>query len=462
MTQGTTVTPTDLGEPTYSVVELNQLIAGALVGAFPGAVWVRGEIQQYHVSGNEHAYFELVEKAPRGAQVRARISVALFRGDRPAVNHSLREVPGLRLGDGVEVRIRGRVDFYPPTGRLQLVMNGIDPVFTVGRMAADRERLLRTLADEGLLGANARLPLPDVPLRVGLVTSGGSAAYRDFVHELEGSGYAFRVGLADVRVQGGSAAHRIAYGLRRLASSEVDVIVVVRGGGAKSDLAAFDSEVVARAIAASPVPVLTGIGHEVDRTVADEVAHTAYKTPTACAAALALRVDEFCAHLARISHRVALRARHTCVLAQRQLVDTGRRVGRAVPVGLDRECRALDHRRGLVGGHARRVLGHAAASLSSRARAVVVGAPRRAKTAAAHVATIEALLTALDPRRVLERGYTITRDGHGTIRTRAEQLVPGETLTTEWIDGTAESRVQQVTQQPLDRSGASADPSSPT
>ena len=106
------------------------------------------------------------------------------------MTRALKEVPGVKLTDGVEVRIRGRVDFYPPTGRLQLVMNGIDPVFTVGRLAADRERVLRMLAAEGLLRRNAERELGPVPLRVGLVTSGGSAAYHDFLQELAASGYA--------------------------------------------------------------------------------------------------------------------------------------------------------------------------------------------------------------------------------------------------------------------------------
>ncbi|HEV2310388.1 MAG TPA: exodeoxyribonuclease VII large subunit, partial [Acidimicrobiia bacterium] len=152
-------------EPTLSVAELNTAIQGALVEAFPTLLWVRGEIQQLHVSRNQHTYFELVEKHERGDQVRAAIRVALFRDDRAPVNRELREA-GLRLADGVEVRIRARVDYYPPTGRLQLLMSGIDPTFTVGRLAADRDRLLRVLAAEGRLGRNAQCPLPLVPLRV--------------------------------------------------------------------------------------------------------------------------------------------------------------------------------------------------------------------------------------------------------------------------------------------------------
>src|ERR1700686_413112 len=166
-------------EPTFGVAELNQTISGALGETFPTPVWVRGEVQALHVSRNQHTYFELVEKHEHRDQVRAAIRVALFRDDRPDVNRALRDT-GLRLADGVEVRIRARVDFWPPAGRLQLVMTAIDPTFTVGRLAADRDRILRALSAEGVLRRNAALTLPIVPLRIGLVTSAGSAAYRDF------------------------------------------------------------------------------------------------------------------------------------------------------------------------------------------------------------------------------------------------------------------------------------------
>ena len=274
----------DLGgvpqEVTFTVGELTTVVAEALRRAFPDQLWVRGEVQNLKRYPSGHTYFSLVEKGTgTGDKVRARLDCVLFRDDRPAVNRALKEVPGAELGNDVEVRIRGRVSVYQ--GKLQLVMSAIDPVFTVGGIAANRERVLQALALDGLLDANRRVPLPLVPLRVGLVTSRGSAAFHDFVHELEASRFAFQVAVVDVRVQGAAASRRIVWALRELAARRVDVVVLARGGGSRSDLAPFDTELVARAIAAMPVPVLTGVGHEVDRSVADEVAHTACKTPTA-------------------------------------------------------------------------------------------------------------------------------------------------------------------------------------
>ena len=409
-------------DPTYSVGELNAAIADALRGTLPSSVWVRGEVSHFHASANGHAYFELLEKDGRRDGVRAKIHVALFRTDRANVNRALRDA-GVRLGDGVEVRIRGRVELFSPQGRLQLIMTAVDPVFTVGLMAANRARLLQTLADEGLLRANAVHPLPMVPLRVGLVTSGGSAAYHDFVHELEASPYAFRVALCAVRVQGAAADRRVAYALRQLMALDLDVVVVARGGGSRADLAAFDSEVVARAIAAMPVPVVTGIGHEVDRSVADEVAHTVAKTPTAAAAMLVDRVAGFDHVLQTVSHRVVTRAGAACDQA-RHRVD--RFQHRAVA-------------RGRAGTR------DAQRALAARQQSILAAARRATRDALRRVDTDEVRLRALDPRRVLERGYSITRDASGAVIRSGAAVTPDAILVTEVADGTITSRVIEET-----------------
>ena len=430
-------------QPTFSVTELNTVIRDALRVAIPREVWVQGEVQGFKTSGLGHSYFQLVEKAGRGERVLSRLDVALFRGERPAVNAALRDA-GLKLANDVGVRIRGRVDFYPPNGRLQLVMTGIDPVFTIGGMAANRARLLEALAADGLLRANAALPLPAVPLRIGLVTSEGSAAYHDFVHELENSGHAWQVCLADVRVQGSGAPKRLVWALRALARQRVDVVVVVRGGGSRSDLAPFDAEAVARAIAGMPMPVLTGIGHEVDRSVADEVAHTSCKTPTACAQQLVERVGEFVDRLDEVSRAVASHARSRCRLAAHELGERARRVRRGAPGALVRELGALERRRGRVEELGTRGVREAAAALDDRRRLLVAAGGRLTRGAARQLDADEARLRALDPRRVLERGYSITRDEHGRVRTAVDGLAPADVLHTEVARGSITSRVEAV------------------
>ncbi len=412
-------------DETLSVRELNQAIAVSLTEAFPREVWVRGEIQQLRRSGAGHAYFELTEKDGNRSNVRAVVNVALFKNERAAVNRMLRDTPGIKISDGVEVRIRGRIDYYPPQGRLTFVMTGIDPVFTVGKLAADRDRVLRILNEEGILRRNAGLELTLVPLRIGLITSGGSAAYADVMHELEGSGYGFRVVHADVRVQGPGAWRRIAYSLRQLATAEVDVVVLARGGAARSDLAPFDAEAVARAITEMPVPVITGIGHETDRTVADEVAHSVAKTPTAAAALLVAVVDDFCADLDRLAHRVTTRARAACHLARRDVADATERIARGAPVALARAQVTVDAHR----------------------RHVVDAGRRGTRRAGEHLDAAAHRLRARDPRRVLERGYSITRvvdpDGRERVVRGPGDVSAGDELLTETAGGPVTSTVAE-------------------
>jgi exodeoxyribonuclease VII large subunit len=450
--------------PTFTVAELNGKVRDALKRSFRDEVWVRGEVQNLKRHASGHTYFTLVEKGVRGDRPVARLDVALFRDDRRTVDRRLKSVPGAELGNDVEVRICGRVTLYPEQGRYQLVMSDIDPVFTVGGIAANRDRVLRALAAEGLLGHNARHALAPVPLRIGLVTSVGSAAYHDFVHELELSGYAFQIGVVDVRVQGSAAARRIKYGLNMLAGLVVDAVVLVRGGGARADLAPFDTELVARAVAEMPVPVFTGVGHEIDRSVADEVAHTACKTPTACAQVLVdqvRRFDEALSHAARV---VAAQARRRASLAQRELDDAARRVRRSVPVAIAREQALVDRRHGRVDelarlrtGEAARRLEHAGqrlidrgrrvtrdavAVLDARERVIAASATHRLDLEAVRLDAREATVRALDPHRVLERGYSITRDADGRIVRRAADAAAGQLIVTELADGRVASRVE--------------------
>ena len=274
--------------PTWSVAELHEALNGLLVHVFGEEVWIEGEMRNLNRSAKGHVYFDLVDAGRDGDPTRPMLSVTLFDKERQAVNRHLTEQGGaVRMGDGIRVRIRGRLNIYGARSSLQLRMSWIDPAYTLGVMGQERDRVLAVLAAEGLLGANAAAPMPLVPLHIALVTSINSAAHADALHELQRAGPGFRVTVVDTRTQGCEAERSIVAALGVAAERGAEVVLLVRGGGARTDLAAFDSELVARAIVASPLPVVTGIGHEIDRTVADEVAHSAHKTPTAAAAAVA-------------------------------------------------------------------------------------------------------------------------------------------------------------------------------
>ena len=274
-------------DETYSVSDLCEEIKGFLGTAF-GSIWVAGEVQRVKESRRGHLYFELVEKGA-GDDILGKIDCVLWRTDHARVKRLLAS-SGQEIAEGIQMRLRGGVDFWPPGGRLQLVAKEVDPLFTVGLLARRRQETLEALAKAGLMERNRALALPDVPMRLALVTSHGSAAYHDFLSCLGESGYGFRVLFVHASVQGARAEAELCAALTGLVDSGVDCAVLIRGGGARSDLAVFDSRPVAEAVATAPFPVLTGLGHEIDRAIADMVAHTALTTPTKVAEHLVERV----------------------------------------------------------------------------------------------------------------------------------------------------------------------------
>lgn len=431
--------PDDPPDVTLSVTQLHDAINRALRKSFPDEVWVRGEVHRVSNSRRGHTYFELVERKRAGV-VQSTLDVALLEWNRAPVDAARREV-GVELAEGIEVRIRGRVGVYARSGRLQFEMTAIDPEFTLGRLAADRDRLLRVLGQEGLLGANRSRVLPPVPLRVGIVASVGSAGYHDFVQELRAAPFGWRIETYDVRVQGRDAPGALVHALRTADGRALDVITLIRGGGARSELAVFDAEPLARTIATMTTPVLTGIGHETDRSVADEVAYGAFKTPTAVAQALVGRAQAFADHLAAAESRLLtlVPARLGASAARLDLVGTQIQSGVRRHLALAR--RQVDAQAAGVALGAARIPDRSRAH-QERARArIEARAPDILRRAAARVEAQAAQVRALDPQRVLARGYSITRTDAGTALRDPAVVSVDAVLTTQLARGQITSRV---------------------
>jgi exodeoxyribonuclease VII large subunit len=432
----------DAGNPTFTVAELGEAINDSLRRGFRDGVWVRGEITGWHDRGN-HAYFTLADDGDDKAVV----NVQFFANARMRLRPMLRK-HRLRLADGMKVRIFGFLDYYAPTGRVGLKMTGIDPRYTLGDIAQSRDAVLRRLVAEGLLDANRRHELSRLPLRVGVVTSVGSAAWHDFRDELEGSGIGFRLQVVDVRVQGAEATTMVAAAVATLSrDTRLDTLVLIRGGGARNELAVFDAEVIARAIAAAPVPVLTGLGHEVDRSIADEVAHTAAKTPTACARTLIDRVSSTCAGAEETWRAVTRRAVAVLDDHRVDLGERAHRIARRTHAAVERSDERLGVRIDRLGRAAPAVLDRVDAHLHGAARSLRERPPRC--LAAATVATdlLAARLAAVDPAVQLARGWSITRRADGTVVRHVGDMSTGEALVTTLVDGTVVSDVRDL--QPL-------------
>ena len=407
--------------PTFSISELVDVINATLDDTFERGFWVWGEITGLSVK-NRHTYFTLVEQDDGGSGKRAQLSVNLWAGDamklRPVLVKS-----GLELVNGVKVRIYGSLNFYGPFGRLSLIMRGIDPRFTLGEIALQRDELVRRLKESGEYDRNKEIELSPVPLRLGVVTSGSSAAWADFRNQIEASGFGFRLVLADVVVQGESAVDAVSRAIDSFSGAEdLDAVVVIRGGGSKTDLSTFDAEPIARSIARCALPVLTGIGHEIDLSVADEVAFESHKTPTACAVALIDRVREFVDGTETLWSTIAQ-------VAGSQLERNG--------TMLDRVSRDI-----VI--HTRSAVDRADERLKARVDRIVRRVPQYFDDRERELDNAATRVRLLDPRNVLARGWSITRTATGRVVRSVNEVASGDVIVTVVADGTVVSTIDRI------------------
>ena len=429
----------DGSEPTYSISELADAINGSLRRSFSDGLWVRGEIQGWNERG-PHAYFRLAEELDSGKAV---LNVQFFAPARARLRPLLVK-NRLQLADGLKVRIFGHLDFFAGSGQLGLKMSGIDPRFTLGELAMQRDDVLRQLRESGMIDANRKRRLAVAPLHVGVVTSIGSAAWADFVHEIERSGFAFNLRVIDVRVQGESAVSMVASAVRTLARRrDLDVVVVVRGGGARSELATFDHADIALAIATSPLPVFTGLGHEIDRSVADEVAHSALKTPTACAAALVEHVSEFMGNAEQAWLAIQHRSDRTMQRATTTLDEVVTGIRLRTEAAVERSHERLVTRVGRLRAGAQRVIERSDANLAA-AVATVARTPQRLDPELRHLDAVADRVRLLDPVNTMARGWSITRTTDGRNVRSAADIAAGDQIITTFATGTATSRVEET------------------
>jgi exodeoxyribonuclease VII large subunit len=281
-------------DASLSPAELNTRARVLLRQGFAAPVWVVGEVLGWRdAPGGRASFFELVEKDPRSAVQRARVRAVIFPEEHQRLTQKLARMgEPLAMEDGLQVRLLGRVDLHERSGSFQLRVEDIDPHHTLGQLVQRRELILEQLDELGVASLNLQVPMPAAPLRVGLITSLGSDACEDFLHELRASGYGFQVEVYDARMQGRALEGTVLRALGALARRrDLDVVALVRGGGSRAELSHFDTLPLALALCEHPLPIICGIGHQLDQCIVDDVTRS-YKTPTAAAAALVERARE--------------------------------------------------------------------------------------------------------------------------------------------------------------------------
>lgn len=425
--------PRSVAASDFTVSRLNGQVRAALEAAFPTSIWLVGEVCGYNKSAHKSTVgFEIVERDPHGKTI-AEIKVTLFERARAEIERRLAAAGNpFQLEDEIQVRVRGRVDLYAQWGAYRFLIEDIDVGYTLGEAARRREEICRKLTEEGLLDRNRSLPFPALPLRVGLVTSLGSDAYNDVLRTLQESGFAFRVVAHGARVQGRQTEPSVLNALDwfRARADEIDVLLICRGGGSRTDLAWFDSEPIARAVATFPIPVVIGIGHEKDISALDFVGFRE-KTPTAAAASLVDRVSEAEHAVESSLQRILDQGRQLLGSARSDLTRRAARVPRTASLLIARRAGHLEQAVRQLRQGARRDLDAASGHVDAMASRLGPRSSRRLTLEAERVEARALRLRLLDPRRVLERGYAIVRTQEGAVLTDPAQAPRGTALTAE-------------------------------
>lgn len=392
-----------------SVAEVTARIKEQVEGRFAD-VWVTGEISNLTRASSGHVYLSLKDES------------ALLRGViwRTTVNQL-----AIEPSDGLEVVCHGRIEVYPPRGTYQLTIDRLHALGT-GALEAQLRRLLAALDAEGLFAQERKRPIPAFPRRIALVTSPGGAAIADFLTTLFARWRGAEVIVIPSRVQGAGAAEELAAGLAAAArlAPTVDVIALIRGGGSLEDLWAFNEEVLVRAVAASPIPIVSGVGHEIDVSLADLAADLRALTPTDAAVKVSPDGRQLAAAVATLGLRLQAGLGRRVDLARERMLQLARSRIFADP------RRLIGDRRTLLDQHALRLrrLGSATVERSRERLAAAAGR-----------------LEAGSPLHLLARGWSVTwRDGDPTALRSVAGLAAGDTLVTQLADGRVTSRLERI------------------
>lgn len=393
--------------------ELQRRVKSVLEGQFALPVWVSAEISDLKVNYSGHCYLELVEKGGDNGIPTAQARAVIWRSHYPRIAGYFEAETGQRLAPGLKILAKVLVSYHELYG-FSLQITDIDPSFTLGDLERQRQLTIAQLQQDGVWEMNREVAMPIVVQRVAIVSSAQAAGYQDFRKELEKSSYRFDVELFDAFMQGEAAEESIIGALCRVADrmEEFDAVVIIRGGGSRSDLNCFNAYRLCSHVAQFPLPVLTGIGHDKDTSVADMVAHKALKTPTAVAGWLVERMSNVEGWLDG---------------AALQLHDGVLRLTRAQQLRLEEFTGDLRH---LPAGLLRR----RALELESRNEAFRQAVGEFLRQQRQRLDTSEKLAESRSPRHILRMGFAVVRSRGEAIRS-VGQVTAGEQLEVEIADG---------------------------
>lgn len=428
----------------YSLLELNGLVKEAVRNAFPDTCWIRAEMSDVRTNpASGHCYLEFIEKNPVGGQTVARARASIWAKTFRMLKPYFEGETGQLFTSGIKVFVKVSVDFHELYG-FNLTVLDIDPAYTMGDMARRRMEIIRRLQEEGVYTLNKELSFPSLPQRIAVITSPSAAGYEDFLTQLAHNkrGYVFYPELFPAVMQGEKTEESIIAALDRIYPhiERFDAVVIIRGGGATSDLNSFDSYPLACNCAQFPLPVITGIGHERDDTVIDLVAHTRAKTPTAVAELLISTVEEAENELLFLQQR--------CAAVAQQRIREGNAFLQLAAMQLPAlASRLLERQRNALQLTGRQLQGTLHARLERESNTANV-LSARLKNATGSVfdnqkndlRLAEQFIRMASPEYILRQGYTLTLK-NGEIVKQVTGINPGDEIVTRFADGETHSRV---------------------
>lgn len=437
--QGTSKSPN-----TITLQEFNNRIKRLLADPSVMNCWVVAETTDVRI--NQHCYLQLLEKNPKTGATVAKIKAIIWGSQFRFLNARFKQVTGRDIGNDMKIMVCLSVNYSPQYG-LTVVINDINPEFTLGDMERQRQEILNRLTQEGIIGQNKTVPVPPVLQRIAIVSAAGAAGYGDFMKQLTDNKYGvcFYPCLFQATMQGVKTVPTVLAALDKVEQNQhlFDCVVIIRGGGGTEELNSFDNYDLARRVATFPLPVIVGIGHERDITVLDYVAGIRVKTPTAAAEHIILQAANALAHIGDLSNQVVSIARDYIARAKEQLSYYAGNLPIMAQRIIDTNTLRLQNFIQNIPLHVQRRIESENAQLARQKDAI--------KNAVAQVKIketmrLEALgdkIELLSPRKVMARGYTLTTC-EGKIMTDAAQLEAGKLVTIHFRDGKVVAGTQSV------------------
>ncbi len=440
-----------------SLYQLNQTIKESLHVVIPTTLWVRAEIHNISTNYSGHCYIDLVEKSEFNDQIIAKQRATIWASTYRILVQKFQQATNSSLQAGMKILVEVSVEFHELYG-LSLNVKDIDPTYTLGELQRRRLEIIQRLKNRGLIDKNKQLPMPRLVQRIAVISSPTAAGYADFVHQLQNNphGFAYSITLFPAIMQGPQTEESILSALDKIINSQLfiakgsktdgstfnfQLVVIIRGGGATSDLQAFDSELLAERCANFPLPIITGIGHLRDETILDLVAHKNLKTPTAVAEYIISRTLELDMDLLALGDRI----QKSAILRLEQEKNLLISLSASIPqyalrllASSDSKLTSLQHRIELKTADFiaknRLLLDRKSDQLSALVNQQLQQQQNNLKL-------IETKLQLLDPQQLLKKGYSFTTH-NGKLVTSITQLTFGDTIITTLADGTIDSIVQ--------------------